>query len=209
MLDAFYVNDQPELQFLSESKSAKPITSMTVGKKNLNFTVSNEVTGQKMNDARKDAYLRNKSQGVSTEAVVVGGGAAIGTEGDQVTKGSQNDQLHSYSTNQIFAKRVTTQGSSDKVSPLKKSNEVISNQNISSYQHYGSSYSHHRYENEALLEQLQNQRMILRFRTSARKEQHLNEAKDLKMDLLKKVYRLPFESRPLNGISQSVMRSIS
>lgn len=76
-------------------------------------------------------------------------------------------------------------------------------------QYYGSSYSNNQYENEVLLEQLQNQRTILRFRTSARKEQHLSEIKDMKMDLLKKVYRLPFDSRPLGGISKSVMRSIS
>lgn len=79
-----------------------------------------------INDSQ-DANLRNKSRGISVEAGVVGGDAAVDNGGDKATKDTPNDQLHSYSTNQMFTKRVTTQESSEKLSPLKKSNEVISN----------------------------------------------------------------------------------
>ena len=48
----------------------------------------------------------------------------------------------------------------------------------------------------------------MRFRNNARKEQNITDAKGQRLDLLKKVYRLPFDARP-GGLSQSVIRSIS
>lgn len=183
MLDAFYVNDQPELKFLSDIKNNN--------KKSPAF-VSTDFSNSRNVDAAQEYQMT----GIETEIVT------------DAQRSNQNEQSNSYSTYQVSAHKNNTQVSSDVIGTGKKNNEALSNQNTSSNRHYGSSYSQKRNENDAVFQQLQNQRTILRFRNNARKEQNITDAKEHKLDLLKKVYRLPFDARPV-GLSQSVIRSIS